>query len=63
KYDRKLIDLLRQGREIESDHLLRMLGINPKEADLVKAVSNQLENLEAYGLVVKTRRGWKWTGE
>jgi len=63
KYDRKLIDLLKQGREIESDHLLRMLGINPKEADLVKAVSNQLENLEAYGLVSKTRRGWRWIGK
>jgi hypothetical protein len=47
---------------IDSDHLLRLLRIDPRETSLVKAVSNQLENLEAYGLVEKTRRGWKWTG-
>jgi hypothetical protein len=60
KYDRKLIDLLKKGEAIDSDDLLHMLRINPKETDLVKAVSKQLENLEAYGLIQKTRRGWKW---
>ena len=61
-YDRQLIALLRKGQDVDSDHLLRLLRIKPKETDLVKAVSNQLENLEAYGLVRKTRRGWKWIG-
>jgi hypothetical protein len=60
RYDRKLVDLLKKGETIDSDHLLRMMRINPKETDLVKAVSKQLENLEAYGLIQKTRRGWKW---
>jgi len=60
KYDTKLIELLKQGEPIDSDHLLRRLKISPKETDLVKAVSRQLENLEAYGLVAKTRRGWRW---
>jgi hypothetical protein len=63
RYDKKLIELLKKGDAIDSDHLLRLLRINPKETDLVKAVSKQLENLEAYGLVEKTRRGWKWLGE
>lgn len=63
KYDRQLVELLKNGRDVDSDHLLRLLGINPRETDLVKAVSNQLENLQAYGLVTKTRRGWRWTAE
>ncbi len=63
KYDRQLIELLKKGQDVDSDHLLRLLRISPKETDLVKAVSNQLENLEAYGLVKKTRRGWRWVGE
>jgi hypothetical protein len=63
KYDKKLIDLLKKREVLDSDRLLLLLRINPTETDLVKAVSKQLENLEAYGLVEKTRRGWKWIGE
>jgi len=60
KYDKRLIELLKKGEVVDSDHLLRLLRINLKETDLVRAVSKQLENLEAYGLVEKTRRGWRW---
>ncbi len=60
-YDRKLIELLKKGEAIDSDHLLRLLRIDPRDTPLVKALDNQLQNLEAYGLVQKTRRGWKWT--
>ena len=63
KYDQKLIEFLKKGETIDSDHLLRQLRISPRESDLVKAVSKQLENLEAYGLVAKTRRGWRWVSE
>jgi hypothetical protein len=63
KYDRKLIELLKEGEVLSSDRLLRSLRITPRETDLVKAVSKQLENLEGYGLVEKTRRGWKWIGD
>jgi uncharacterized membrane protein len=60
KYDLKLIELLKKGPVIDSVELLRQLRISPRETDRVRAVSRQLENLEAYGLVEKTRRGWKW---
>lgn len=63
KYDQKLIELLKRGPVIDSDSLLRLLRIKPKETDLIRAVSTQLENLQAYGLVEKTRRGWKWISE
>jgi hypothetical protein len=60
-YDKRLIELLKKGDAIDSDHLLHSLKIDPRDTPLVKAISNQLENLEAYGLVEKTRRGWRWT--
>ena len=63
KYDKRLIELLKKGEAIDSDRLLRLLRISPKETELVKAVGKQLENLEAYGLVQKTRRGWRWAAE
>jgi hypothetical protein len=63
KYDRKLIELLKKGKPIDSDHLLRMLRIGPKETDLVKAVSVQLENLQSYGLIKKSHLGWRWVAK
>jgi hypothetical protein len=60
RYDRRLIELLKKGDTVDSDHLLRLMKINPRDTPLVKAISNQLGNLEAYGLIEKTRRGWKW---
>jgi hypothetical protein len=60
RYDKKLIELLKKGRPIDSDDLLHLLRISPKETDLVKAVSRQLENLRSYGLVRKTHHGWRW---
>jgi len=60
RYDKKLVELLKKGESVDSDHLLRLLKIDPRNTPLVKAISNQLENLEAYGIVEKTRRGWKW---
>ena len=59
-YDRKLTELLRKGEAVDSDHLLHLLRIDPRDTPLVKAVDVQLRNLEAYGLVEKTRRGWRW---
>ncbi len=60
-YDRKLVELLKKGEAIDSDHLLHLLKLDPRDTVLVKAVDRQLQNLEAYGLVEKTRRGWRWT--
>jgi hypothetical protein len=62
EYDKDLIDLLRKNQTIDSDHLLKDLGISPKDTDLVKAVNRQLHYLQAYGLVEPTTRGWRWAG-
>jgi predicted nucleic acid-binding Zn-ribbon protein len=62
KYDKELIDILKRRGVVDSDVLLEYLGIDPRDSDLVKAVSKQLESFEAYGLVSLTKRGWRWTG-
>jgi hypothetical protein len=62
KYDRKLIELLRKGKAIQSQNLLHQLRISPKETDSVKAVSVQLENLQSYGLIKRSHHGWRWVG-
>jgi len=60
EYGQELIELLKRKTVIDSYRILEELGIDPREADLVKAVSYQLDNLEAYGLVESTPRGWRW---
>lgn len=62
EYSSQLIDTLKRGNVIDSYRLLEELGIDPRDSDLVKAVSIQLENLEAYGLVSSSQRGWRWVG-
>jgi hypothetical protein len=59
-YDRRLVEILKQPGAHTSEELLSRLGIKPTEQEAVKAVSVQLENLQGYGLVRSTRRGWMW---
>jgi hypothetical protein len=53
---------LKKSETIDSDNLLKDLGISPKDIDLVKAVNSQLRYLHAFGLVEPTARGWRWIG-
>ncbi len=59
-YEKELIELLKRKGTIGSDEILGVLGIDPKDSELVKAVSIQLENLEAYGLIEAMPKGWRW---
>ena len=60
KHDRELIDLLRNNKSLSSEEILGRLSIDRSNIDLVKAVNNQLEVLEAYGLVTYSGRRWQW---
>jgi len=67
RYDKELIELLRSNRSLDSKpkaltdiEILQYLGIDPTEEDAIKAVSTQLANLEAYGIVKSTPKGWRW---
>ena len=59
-FDKELITLLRSGGAYSGDDILSHLGISPSDVDLMKAVNQQLEALENYGLVEYVGRGWKW---
>jgi predicted RNase H-like nuclease (RuvC/YqgF family) len=60
EYDQDLIDELQRADRITGDELLRRLDIDPSDTDLVKAVNEQLERLEEFGLVESTPQGWVW---
>lgn len=62
KYSRELIEILKNKGSIDSSKLLEYLDIDPMDSDLVKAVSNQLEAFESYGLIETTPKGWRWRG-
>ncbi len=59
-YDRKLIEILREPGTHSTEELLSRLRIKDNETEAIKAISRQLENLEAYGLVRTTMKGWIW---
>jgi len=59
-YDRKLIEILREHGTHSTEELLSRLRIKENETEAIKAISRQLENLEAYGLVRTTMKGWTW---
>jgi hypothetical protein len=60
KYNQQILQILKRGVTVDSYGLLEELGIDPKDSDLVNAVSRQLEDLEGYGLIANTSRGWRW---
>ncbi|MBD3173448.1 hypothetical protein GF326_13375 [Candidatus Bathyarchaeota archaeon] len=59
-YDKQLVTLLRESGAHDTDVILNRLGIKPNQVESIKVVSKQLENLEAYGLIRKTGKGWIW---
>jgi predicted RNase H-like nuclease (RuvC/YqgF family) len=62
RYEKELIKVLRERKQVGNEDLLEVLGVDPRQSESVKAISKQLENLEAYGLVEPTIGGWRWIG-
>lgn len=62
EYDSELVVILRRGGIIDTRELLTGLGIDPRNSQAVRLVSNQLEGLRRFGLVIETHNGWKWVG-
>jgi hypothetical protein len=60
RYSKELVDLLKSRGQADSYKILEALGIDPRESELVKAVSKQLEELEGYGFIKAEGRTWKW---
>ena len=62
-YDKQLITILREPGAHNTDTILRRLQVKPTNTEVIKAVSTQIENLEAYGLLRNTGKGWIWSEE
>jgi hypothetical protein len=59
-YSKEIVDLLKSRGQADSYKILEALGIDPRESELVKAVSKQLEELEGYGFIKADAKGWRW---
>ncbi len=60
RYSKEIVDLLKSRGQADSYKILEALGIDPRESELVKAVSKQLEELEGFGFIKSEGRSWKW---
>jgi hypothetical protein len=60
EYDEKLVVALKRGRIMSDRDIYSELGIDPRDAEAAKLVSNQLKGLMRYGLVEETSLGWRW---
>jgi hypothetical protein len=61
-YSKELVDILKARGHVGSYQILELLGIGPGEAEVIKAVSRQLEELEKFNLIKADGKGWQWTG-
>jgi len=59
-YSRELVDILKSRGHVGSYQILELLGITPGEAEAIKSVSKQLEELEKFNLVKADGKGWQW---
>ncbi len=62
RYSKELVEIIKARSFMDSYRLLEALGIDPRESELVKAVSKQLEELEGYGMIKAEAKGWRWIG-
>ncbi len=62
QYDQELIEVLQRADRISGSEVLERLNVDPMETELVQGINRQLEQLESYGLVKSTSKGWVWVG-
>jgi hypothetical protein len=60
EYDEKIVIALKRGRTMCESDIYTELGIDPRDAEAVKLVSNQIKGLMRYGLIEETIQGWRW---
>ena len=60
KYEKELINLFKEKKEIRKEELLDFLNINTTDSTIVKSIYTQIENLENYGLIKDLGGKWRW---
>lgn len=61
QFDEELIDIIKSTDRVTSRDLIRRLDVDPNQTDVIRAIDQQLQQLEFYGLVATTK-GWRWIG-
>ncbi len=61
-YSKEIVEILKVRGHVGSYQILELLGIAPGEAEAIKSVSKQLEELEKFNLIKADGKGWQWTG-
>jgi hypothetical protein len=59
-FSEELVKIIKARHHVDGYGLLELLGIKPNEAETIRSVSKQLEELERYGIIKADGRGWKW---
>jgi len=59
-YSKELVEILKARGHVGSYQILELLGIAPGEAEAIRAVSKQLEELEKFNLIKADGKGWQW---
>lgn len=59
-YSAELVQVIKGRGRIDGYALLELIGVKPNEAETIKSVSKQLEELEKFGLIKADGRGWQW---
>ncbi len=60
EYDPEIVNAIKDHGPIQTPRLLERLNIDPGDLNAIEALSRQLENLEAVGLVKRSSNGWMW---
>ena len=60
EYERKLIDLLKQKRNIKEHEILDLLQVSPHDSVTVKVINKQIETLLDYGIIKMYKGGYQW---
>jgi hypothetical protein len=61
-YSKEIVEILKARGHVGSYQILELLGVAPGEAEAIKSVSKQLEELEKFNLIKADGKGWQWTG-
>ena len=59
-YSAELVKAIKARGRVDGYALLDLLGIKPNEAETIRSVSKQLEELEKFGLIKADGRAWQW---
>lgn len=62
EFDQALVELLKTAGRIKGEELVRRLGVDQTDRDVMQGIDAQLRRLESYGLIEHATHGWRWVG-